>query len=222
MNKCTNCGVYVYPHHKACPLCGEHFDDTEDDITAYPDYSIKVKMRRTQVKKTVLFFSLIICIVCFFINYFSWDKIRYGWSIILFAVIMSFLAIVFSILAKISTGAKLIIVYFEFIGIVFVIDLIYGFQKYSTTYVIPFSTVLLTAIFTILATLNRKNYRNYFGYLISVFFISLLPVAIFLLSLSQLAWTSFIAVLYSILTTIGLLFYSGRSFREEIKKKFHL
>jgi len=128
---------------------------------------------------------------------------------------------IFSIFERITTGAKLITIFFIFIGTVFVVDLVSGFQKYSTTYVIPFSTILLTAIFTILAAQDQKNYRKYLGYLLFVFLISLLPVVIFFLSLSEIAWMSFFPALYSVLTLIGFLLYSWHSFREEIKKKLN-
>lgn len=224
MNRCEKCDVFVYPQHEACPLCGialEKEVSVNISETVYPAYVPHGEKANFWIK-LLLFLSIATGLTCLFINIFTWDYEPRYWSPIVCASAAALCVIVFSIYSNtISPGGKLLNMYIAFIGCVFVIDICTGFDKWSTTYIVPFSTMTLTAIFTILAVRGKKRYEEYLGYLLAVFFISLCPILIFLFSLSQLAWTSFLAALYSFLTAIGLWIFSEKSFRSELKKRFH-
>jgi hypothetical protein len=120
-----------------------------------------------------------------------------------------------------NAGRKILSGYLIVSAFLVALDLFSGFLKWSTTYVIPFLTIFVALVFTILAVRGSKYLNEYLGNLLAIFFISLCPIIIYLFSLSTQAWTSMVAILYCLLTVVGLLLFMGKDFREEIKKRFH-
>lgn len=218
MKRCKNCKISVYPQHERCPLCGLPVGTAEDSPTCYPVTVYEVK--RQLGLKTFKLFCIVTSVVCVFINIF---ESQYLWSPIVCAVAAALWVTISSLVSKtISRSAKLLNIFLVFAGAAFVIDLSVGFSKWSTTFVIPFATIGLTAILTVFAIRNRKRYQEYLGYLVAMFFISLCPIFVFLLSLSLYAWTAFAAAIYSVLTVVGFWIFADKGFRNEMKKRFHL
>lgn len=234
MNKCNSCKVSVYPQHGVCPLCGKQLEKPIQSETSYPEYAINrngVGFAGLTVKKLLLFSTIIASAVSVFINIFTLDKldninkiddILKLWSVIVCASLISLWLIIRIILEKkVSVGRKIIYDYGVVSAYLIVLDICSGFSKWSTTYVIPFLTVAVAVVFTSIAISNNKNFREYLGVLIAVFFISFCPIIIYVFSLSTQAWTSFVAILYCLLTMTGLIIFSGGSFKHEMKKRFH-
>ena len=221
MKYSSKCNVSVYPQHKRCPLCDEPLGKADISSTAYPQTFSDKTMHFW--RKAFLFFCITASVICIFINFFQPQNSQFLWSMIVCASCVSLWIITSSIVSKtISPGAKLLNIYFAAIIVAFVIDFVTGYYKWSTTFLIPFATIGLTALLTLLAIRERKHYHEYRGYLIAMFFISLCPIVIFLLSLSDIAWTAFAAVVYSLLTAVGFWIFSRWSIRKEVKKRLHM
>ena len=224
MDKCINCKVSLYSQHNICPLCGKSLTDRETvtSETSYPRYIRTVGRGEFIIKKLFLFVTIVACAVSIFINAFTLGEKLILWSVIVSVSMISFWLIINITFGKrISIGKKILYDYGIISAFLIAIDIYADFGKWSTTYVIPFLTVAVAIILTIMAVSNRKNYRDYLGGLIAIFFVSFFPIIIFVFSFSTQAWTSFIAILYCLLTIVGLIIFSGRNFKQEIKKRFH-
>ena len=222
MNKCKCCKTDIYSQHDICPLCGKYLGTPAASETSYPEYVTKGNKDTFTIKKLFLFIIIIICTVSVYINVFTLGETLTFWSVIVSVSLISLWMMINLLLdKKLSIGLKIIYNYGIISFYIIFIDVCTGFLKWSTTYVIPFLTIAVTVIFTIMAIIYRESYREYLGLLISIFFISFCPVIIFIFSFSTKAWTGFIAILYCALTIAGLVIFSGRNFRQEIKKRFH-
>jgi len=222
VNKCVSCKVSVYPQHCNCPLCGKSFDASAQSETSYPQYIFNRDKYGFTINKLLLFISIVVCAISIFINAFTLDKNLAPWSEIVCASVITLWLIIRNAFEKRNGfGKKVLYVYGIVSLFLIVLDIYSGFYKWSTTYAVPFMTVAVAFIFTVMAVINRINYIEYLGVLIALFFVSFCPVIIFLFSLATQMWTSFIAILYCLLTIIGLIIFSGRSFKQELKKRFH-
>lgn len=231
MRKCGTCHVTVHPQHENCPLCGRRLaaPDASGSIvsdrnggTVYPAYSFDAEDARFSVKKLVLFLVIVVSAVSVFINIMTLDKAPVFWSAAVaasLAFLWCFMALVWA--KTMGIGRKLIYIYGLIAVYLIVIDVFAGFTQWSTTYVLPFLTIAVVIVLTCIALSSNAKFNEYMGALLSIFFISLCPILIFLLSLSALAWTSFAAALYCLLTAIGLFIFKGRRFRREALKRLH-
>lgn len=217
-----------------CPLCNmsispEESPEAPPKITAaeiaYPTYSYGQKIESERVftmQKLLFFLTVSACIISIFINIFTADRALFLWSLIVTVSLFSAWGI-FKVLHSKATpiGLKLLALYGIAIVLTVTIDGCTGFEKWSTTYVIPFLTVALTLLFTAMASSMKKRFKEYLGYLIATFFISICPLLLFAFKLSTEVWTSLVALLSCVLSTLGLFIFSDDLFKEEIKKRFH-
>lgn len=222
---CNKCNIKVYSQHKECPLCGKRLGNPCQSDTSYPLYVAEGGQVRLTFEKFILFATITASVISVFINIFTLAEKLTLWSFTVTASLIAFWLIIHSLLMKkANIGRKIIYNYGIISAYLITIDALNGFSKWSTTYVIPFLTVAVAAVFTGLAASNingGKNFREYSGILTAIFFISFCPVILFALSLSVKVWTSLISALYCLLTIIGLLIFAGKRFRHEIKKRFH-
>ncbi len=123
---------------------------------------------------------------------------------------------------RINVGGKILRLFMAFSVSVILIDISNGFSKWSTTFVIPFTTVVVALLFTIIAVTKKNNFKEYFGYLLATAFISICPIALYLLNLTGQLWSSLVASLACLIISIGLYIFSGQSLKDELKKRFHI
>jgi len=214
--------VDVYPQHSVCPLCGKSLGAPVPSETSYPRYIRNNARNKFIIKKLFLFVTIVVCAISIFVNLFTLYEALTLWCVVVsVSMISSWLTICVTFENRFGIGRKILYYYAIISAFLIALDIYAGFSKWSTTYVIPFLTVAVAIVFTIMAASSRKNYRDYLGVLIAVFFVSLCPIIIYIFSFSTQAWTSFIAVLYCILTMLGLVIFSGRNFKQEIKKRFY-
>ena len=222
MNECKRCKALVYPQHGGCPLCGKPLGEPAQSETSYPKYAGDAAGDGFTVKRLFLFASIVACALSVFINMFTLDAALNFWSVVVVLSLTGVWLIIFSVNQKNAASAMKILRVYGIISVYLVaLDIYIGFFKWSVTYVIPFLTIATAMIFTAMAIGNKKNYREYLGYLIAIFFISFIPIVIFVFSIAAQAWTSFTAMLYCLLTIAGLIIFSGGKFKHEIKKRFH-
>ena len=238
MTRCNNCKVLVDSQHTHCPLCGIKIAEPAPGIcpccqqkiepkpvsdTQYPAYNKKNKRKKSAFAAKVLYFlSIVTCTLCIFINYFTFKQEPFLWSAIVAASI-GFVWIETRTLPskRLKLGTKLMIQFFSISFLLFYIDTTSGYTRWSVNYVIPFGAIFLIFLIIIISVSKRGRYRDYMGYLLSSFFISLLPLFCFLFSLSDVIWPSVAAIIFSFLTITGLFLFSGKTFREELAKRFH-
>ena len=230
---CPSCGIEILTGKNFCPLCGMHIKQTaaqpsEDsaelrertEACRYPEY----KEKKPDTVKTAVFFSTcVVSIVSLFINYLTFAQNHFLWSLLVISSVFFIYKTIFIWTSRVYyIGAKLFTQFFWSAQLMIVIDILTGFSFWSFSLVIPWFSVGITTILTILAACNHKNYEEYTGYMTAAFFLS---VVLFLMSLFpfiRTKWPSWAAMLYAILTVFALFLFSRRQLKEELKKRFLL
>ena len=231
--KCPSCDLEILTENHLCPLCGKSLSQTAGQnyadsaenlqrIEAFR-YPIYRKKKRDTVKTVFFFVSCTTSIVCLFINYLTFSLHSYLWSFIVVSSIFFVYKTVFIWSSHIHyTGSKLFAQFFWSSQLFIVIDFLTGFSCWSLSLVIPWFSVGITLVLSILALCNRKNYQEYTGYMTAAFFLSGIPFVISLFPFIKVKWPSWTAVLYALLTIFALFLFSKRQFKAEMKKRFLL
>ncbi|GHU53299.1 hypothetical protein AGMMS49975_10990 [Clostridia bacterium] len=223
MTKCIRCGVSVDGQHKNCPLCGRRLDNKGGGKTEYPAYGQSYRRIKTfTLYKLYLFLTISAILISTTVNVMTLPTDPVFWSgIVTCALLYTLITIRNTIISKRHIGAKILVQFISLAVFMFVIDICNGFSKWSTNYVIPFLIVVSTVIITIIALTKKSLWLDYAGYLFAMFFISLCPIVLFVFRLATVIWTGVMAVLYSVLTIIGLIIFSDEKFKNETRKRFH-
>lgn len=195
----------------------------ESDDVKYPDYSDAYKTsKKLSFLKVILFINICLGVILTLVNIYTYKEYSYLWSLLLDILMFSIwviLLVTFS--RRIMLGGKILIYFWILAVAVFLVDIFTGFDKWSTTYVIPFMTIGITFVITLISIAKRKLYKEYMGYLFVSIFTGICPILLFAFSLSDRLWTCLAAVVYSVLTLTGLIIFSERNFRKEVTKRFH-
>lgn len=179
-------------------------------------------MNNFSVTKIFLFLTVSAIIILLTINLLTIQYFTRLWSLIPIASLLyAWITYKRVVLSKTHLGSKILVQFFSISVLLIVIDGCTGFTKWSTTYIIPFLSIALTLLLSIFAT-RKSRWQEYMGYLLATFFISLSSFILFLLHLSNVIWTSVTAIVYTLLTVIGLIIFSDRKFKDEMKRRFHL
>ena len=195
----------------------------EVEEVEYPDYAEAYKTsKKISMVKIVLFITVCLGIIFALINIFTYEINSFPWSVVAdISLVAIWLVLLLSLSKRIKTGGKILGCFWILAFWIFLIDIFTGFGKWSTTYVVPFMTIIVTFLITLIALARRRLYKEYMGYLLIALFTGICPILLFAFFLSNLLWTCISAVVYSLLTIIGLLIFSDKNFKKEIIKRFH-
>lgn len=224
MKKCNICGVSVHEQHTNCPLCRKALGEAHTTDTSYPDYQqFYREIKDFSMTKLFLFIAIAAPIIALTVNLFTLNKTQFPWSVIVsISVLYAWFTWRYTIRAKIHLGGKILCQFFALSILLFTIDRVTGFHKWSTDYIIPALSVGATLFVTLIAVSKKTRWDNYMGYLLATFFTSPFPICLYFFGLADILWPSFASLLTAGLTLIGLIVFSDRKFKEEMKKRFHL
>ncbi len=223
-HRCRKCKVNV--NGEICPLCKAKTDDIEnssaDYSCNYPKYPKNRKSWREILKKSTIFITVSLTLISVFINIFTYEKADNLWSIIVSGAMCLALVSVIQIISKQTyIGRKILCIYVCISIFLVVIDILYGFTKWSTNYVVPFMNIAVAIYFTFNAVLRKNRFSDYFGYLIFVFVLSFIPILYYIFGLSDRLWSSLVASLSCVIIAFGLWIFADKKLKNELKKIFH-
>lgn len=177
---CPSCGIEILTENGFCPLCGIHIKQQTAQFSnsaapgertvacRYPVY----KEKKPDTVKTILFFTTcVVSTVGLLINYLTFTRDHFLWSLIVISTVFFIYKTVFIWTSRVYyIGSKLFTQFFWSAQLMIVIDMLTGLSFWSFSLVIPWFSVGITAILTIMAVCNRRNYQEYTGYMTAASF----------------------------------------------------
>lgn len=219
MRRCKNCGIDCIGSDHTCPLCGAPLEQPGNTPYAYPVYRIKKHI----AKKILLILSLSVILIMAFINYFSWEKAPHAWAVeISIGILLIWALCSLWISHRPSMGAKLFTSSVILMAIITYIDVLMDFKAWSTGYVIPIYSSLLTITLTILTMAGRKNYPRFFSYMTISVLICLLSPLLYVFSLAKIKWLSMLPLLCAVICFLSLAIIRRKDIKRELGKRFRL
>ncbi|MDR0984280.1 MAG: DUF6320 domain-containing protein, partial [Ruminococcus sp.] len=155
VSRCIKCNVTV-ESGKRCPLCHTPIRGGGISDVSYPEYVPKYSdNRRFTLFRLFSFLSIVTGVLCTMINIFTFQKGSTLWSAIVITFLLFGWSALFTLRNKhINTAGKTLLFYLLIITGMLLIDIWSGFDKWSTTYVIPFVTMAVILYVTLLASIG--------------------------------------------------------------------
>ncbi len=223
MNRCNFCNVNVFESEKNCPLCHRDLDGTykADTAVKYPEYKVIVS-QKSHLHKLPLFVSVVAAIICVYVNIFTHSEGGMLWSVIVVASLIFANSTYYTARSTAKRfGAKVLIYYLLLSALVVVIDFTAGGYFWSTNYVFPFLTLGTILYLTVLSIRSKHLFSEYFGYILVVMLIGIVPIIVFLLGFSTVMWGVYIAAVSCAIVLIGLILFFFKNLKQELNKRFH-
>jgi len=223
MQRCDNCGLSVDNQHERCPLCAKPLGGRGESVLEYPPYARLYREEKAVTpRKLTVFVTIAAIIIVGTINILTASENPRPWSIVVAACLLyAFMTLHGTILSRSHFGRKVLEQFAALSILMVVFDLESGFSRWSLNYVLPVFSFTATLAITVAAIAKRSLWREYSGFLLAAFFASLLPGALYLIGLSSVAWTGALSAVYSLLSIVGLMVFSDRKLKDEVRKRFH-
>lgn len=225
MKKCIECKVLVNTERKTCPLCFTLLQNNESQaaqLTLYPKYRSKT-VRYNIFFRFFAFISIITIFVSVLINIISFRENRTLWSLIIVASLLYLWILFYStIRGKGNIPRRLIIQMLTLSSLLYVIDRLSGYGRWSLDYVIPFLSMASLLSIIILLVGNTVKFHDYVSALFAAIIFGFIPFVLWLFKIVATLWPSLSAASLSFSTIIGMFIFAGDHIKEEMKKRFHI
>ena len=220
--KCKNCKVDFFSRTERCPLCGtegelSHFD-LQNDCYFYPEYAVPKSSKLDIAKKILFFLTIAFSSIAIFVNIFSLDIQGSLWSLLLASCLFyTFISLNYFF----KENAHRFKIPFSFCPFSpgNNHDIFTGLKMVNKLLFLAFNCFSLVIVF--IAAGRRSLYKEFSGYLLTSFLVSIIPALLCLIKLSTHVWVGYAAFLVSLLMLLGLYVFSEKDFKNEMKKRFH-
>ena len=219
MRHCKSCKLEIENNLTKCPLCGTYTEETSDIYNNdYP--KVKISYLYDLINKCILFFAISTSIVSLFVNRYLASSTP--WSIIAIVGVFYIYLSARLILKKGKNYGFFIMTQVVFVSVLtFVIDYFLGYLGWSVNYVIPFVIISGSIVITTISIIQPFKYKEYIIYLFIITLLGLIPLILIFSHVAKVYWTNAVCVLYSVLTVIGMLLFTHRRFKTELKRRLH-
>ncbi len=218
MKKCRSCNIEFNTNEKRCPLC-------QNELEGEPDEQLFPKNVRYEtnslILKIVLFASIVAFLVIGFLDFLVIKNIKLMGYVSL--GLLTNLVVIYFILKSYQNIYKILGRYGFLLIILLLIWYFYTKSPVITNYIIPSVCFFELAFNLIVGIILRRNYMiKYSSQIMMSIFLLLIPIVLVALKMTTDNILSYICVLLSIISTIGLLIFFFDDVKEELGKIFNM
>lgn len=217
MNDCTVCQIKT-PHH-VCPICQHELTSDPHSESLYPE--VQTTLRKNSKKKIIFFIMISMLAISIFINFTVSTTVL--WSLyVLGSVFYAIILINHTFLSEAHSGSKVLLQLCGLSLMLIIFDINSGFYRWSINYVVPFFGIMAITVITFFLLRNPNDLKIYFKYYFFLLLINLVLVGLVSSSLySTVQWPSAMFLFYSTFILGGIVFFSYRKMKVELKRFFH-
>lgn len=155
------------------------------------------------------------------INYMFSQK--FSWSIIvILGIIYLWSTIIFALRKGINLGSTILIHTIQILILLFFIDLVFDFRKWSFTIGFPIVTMVSNLAMSIITMIKYKKYVKYAIYEMMILFISVIINLVIIAVFKSKIILNIIALGITTLNFLIVLMLSAKTLKIELQKKFHI
>lgn len=223
MKHCKICGVEVDTFKNYCPLCyGSLEEQTEKNNAEMFDLNSKKQLSKAKslVVKAFLLVSIIITVVCGYINYQTQTK---PWSVIVaLSILYLWVLVAHTIMSKSTVFKKVLFEVVSIGSILFASNRFFSNTEWFTNFVFP-GLALLTAfvmLFVVFCSKNRKEYV--FGFFRVDVLLILASILLLAFKTDDFKLINQINIIVQSIIALAYLIFAGKTIKTQASRKFHL
>ena len=224
MKHCELCKIDIAQDRATCPICGSELTGVnESGINGYPNVTKTQSIREPfpLLAKIFLFVSIIVSVICAFLNFFLAPN--FPWAVIIGgAVVLLWAAIGLPLLCRTNVNTMLLIQLSTAVIYFLLIDRLTGSYGWALSYAVPGLYIGMLIAAVTLTLVFHEHWRDYLIALIGIGLVGLVPLLALLLHKVRVKWLCLSAVTLMLALFIGLIIFAGRRSISELRRKLHL
>jgi hypothetical protein len=222
MKYCDKCKIEINTLEDYCPLCHQSLqgEATKKTKEKYPEY-VSINRKIYPITKKILLFATITSIVILLmINLIDYSGQL--WAIIpIGGIIFFWLLVSIGVFSKNNIAQKLVFLTSLLIGLLVLIDQMTLKAGWSHNYLLPFLLLACNLAISVIILIKRMDYRDYILYLLTIVFLSIVPIVLVIFKVITIKWPAIIAFGLALFILLFIIFFFPKSIKDEIKKRFH-
>ncbi|MBQ8509247.1 MAG: hypothetical protein IJ493_04995 [Clostridia bacterium] len=219
MNYCRHCGVKLSNDLPYCPLCDMETVKLDDHYDLDYPY-IKSRFSRGLMIRIVTFLAVVFAAVSLLINHLV--PTDNPWAFITAAAIVYVWFNLLNIIRNTrNPGMLLLCQLLSVSGLLFLIDYLTGWHRWSVNYAIPGLVVAAAVAIVLMIVIKPVKYRAYTIYLLVNAVLGVLSVLLWISGAATVEWPVVTACGTALLCFLAMLVFADRRTRNELHKRFH-
>ena len=225
MSKCNRCNIQVLDNSHICPMCNGVLKDAESTdyhskSNMYPDVTPAIKKLNLFIKIFV-FASVIIEVILMVINSLTNDDVK--WSLICgVALGYACFTVIYTLRADKSHRNKLFMQTFFAMLMVYLIDVVLGYNGWSVDYAIPCIIMSIDGVIVILMVANRRHWQSYLLLQIMMFITGIFFVILAACGVIAHPLLTIIAAGVSGIAFLSSVVFGDRAAMRELTRRFRM
>ncbi len=222
MNYCENCNVFVDKCLRYCPLCTKELTLEPSAETMYPQITEKKYLNRKDVVTELLMIvTCIVIAICVFINIVTYNGV--AWFLAVAApIIYAWVLVKNTIVSDMYVGAKVLFQILALSGLFIAVDYAGGRLGWSFEFFVPVIIIIGIIYMDVYAYIYKSYWRENLIYAIILVFLGSIPIVLYFTGITHLLIPTFLAMVAVALTVLGILRFTLRYIKTEVKKRFHM
>lgn len=225
MSKCNRCNIQILDNSHICPMCngvleGAEATDYHSKSSMYPDVTPGIKKLNLFIKIFV-FAAVIIEGILMIINSITGDDVK--WSLICgVALGYACFTVIYTLRRDKSHRKKLFMQTCFAMLMVYLIDIVLGYNGWSVDYAIPCIIMAVDGVIAILMFANIRHWQNYLLLQIMMFITSIFFVILAACGLITHPLLTIIATGVSGIAFLSSVVFGDREAIRELTRRFRI
>lgn len=219
MRFCDDCNVSYDTPLKHCLFCGGELSVHEPDHVTYKFTPFQKRRSWVFFYRLFLFLNLLSAGIALYVDFTSGSRL--SWSLVvaisnLYAVVLCTILYVPTVwTSKVTKGMVVSIMATLFIGLA-IRD-----HQWALDFVFPLGVMANILLLSVLLLANRSRWFDHAVSLFGICLFGLIPGILNLIGVIGTHWPSMTCFVYAIATLMGMVVFSTKESREEIKRRLH-
>ena len=220
MRYCKNCHIHYDTDLEHCMFCNQALDIDETKPSYYKFSMVQRKPKTRFFYRLFIFLNIISALVSIYIDYLSGAPLSWSWIV---SVTNGYIIVMFLLMWPASPWTSRISKIIVVSGLTIILfGLTINDYGWAIDYVFPLTLLMNMILLTILILINRKKWFEYFGNLLIISLIGLIPGLLNLLDVTTVTWPSSASFTFASVTLLGVFILPSKASREEFKRRFHI
>lgn len=181
---------------------------------------INVKKTNIIIKILVLI-SACISLVSIIINELCTKEFKWSFIVIV-GILYTWITTLYSIRKNVNIASHVVIQTICISVLVILLDVIIGYRKWSLELAIPIIIGVANITIFVLTIVSHKRYFKYAIFELCIFAISMIPIILFFIHITEKWIPATICSGIAIITLINTIFLCGKDLKQELERLFHI
>ncbi len=185
-------------------------------------YPKLINVKKTNIiMKILVLISVVISFVSIVINELCTREFKWSFIVIL-GILYTWITTLYSIRKNVNIASHVVIQTICISILVILLDIIIGYKKWSLEIAFPIIIGVANITIFVLTIVSHKKYFKYAIYQLCIFVISMIPVILFFIHITEKWLPMVICSGIAVISFVNTIFLCGKDLKQEMERLFHI